>query len=132
MKRVRFSKYTAGDFGIDAQDLMRALADFFLNSGFAAQNSPWSDWNPNTLEALKQAIREALESGELFPEDSRNEMLERLAAMSPEELDELLNNLVRMLMEEGHISLDGEMGAASGQVEQGQEGDGGGEGRTRF
>jgi len=128
MKWVRFSKYTAGDFGIDAQDLMQALSDFFLNSGFAAQNAPWSEWNPNTLEALKQAIREALESGQLFPEDSRNEMLERLAAMSPEELDQLLNNLVRMLMEGGHISFDGEIGAASGQG----EGDSGGEGQTRF
>ena len=122
MKWVRFSKYTADDFGIEAQDLMQALSDFFLNSGFASQFSPYSDWNPNTLEALKNAIREALESGALFPEDSRGEMLERLAAMSPEEMDQLLDNLVRMLMEGEHISLDGQEG----------EGNGGGEGRTRF
>ncbi len=125
MKWVRFSKYTAGDLGIDPQALMQALAPFFLNSGFA---SPYSDWNPNTLEALKQAIREILESGELFPEDSREEMLERLAAMSPEELDQLLDNLVRMLMEEGHISLDGQTDGESGQA----GGMGGGEGQTRF
>jgi Ca-activated chloride channel family protein len=131
MKWVRFSKYTAGDFGIDAQDLMRALSDFFLNSGFASQYAPWADWNPDTLEALKQAIREALESGELFPADSRNEMLERLAAMSPEELDRLLNNLVRMLMEEGHISLDGMFDGENGQVDPSQ-GNSGGDGQTRF
>jgi Ca-activated chloride channel family protein len=118
MKWVRFSKYEASDLGIDAQDLMKALADFFLNSGFSSQYSPYAEWNPNTLEALKQAIREALESGQLFPPDSRSEMLERLAAMSPEQLDELLNNLIRMLMEEGHISLDGEIGPGSGQGEQ--------------
>src|ERR1700691_5204224 len=128
MKWVRFSKYTGGDFGIDAQDLMQALADFFLNSGFASQFSPYSDWNPNTLEALKQAIREALESGQLFPPDSRSEMLERLAAMSPEELDQLLDNLVRMLMEEGHISLDGQIDAESGEG----QGDSGAAGQTRF
>src|ERR1017187_7900505 len=109
MKWVRFSKYEASDFGIDAQDLMKALADFFLNSGFSSPYSPYSEWNPNTLEALKQGIREALESGQLFPPDSRSEMLERLAAMSPEQLDELLDNLIRMLMEEGHISLDGQI-----------------------
>jgi len=135
MKWVRFSKYAADDFGIDAQDLMKALSDFFLNSGFSSPYSPYSDWNSNTLEALKQAIREALESGWLFPEDSRSEMLERLAAMSPEQLDELLNNLIKMLMEEGHISLDGEfdgqMDAESGQGEQ-VEGNSGAEGRTRF
>jgi len=123
MKWVRFSKYTGDDFGIDAQDLMQALADFFLNSGF---NSPYSDWNPNTLEALKQAIRELLESGRLFPPDSRSEMLERLAAMSPEQVDQLVDNLVRMLIEEGHISLDSQSGGETG------EGDSGGEGRTRF
>ena len=32
MKWVRFSKYTGEDFGIDAQDLMQALADFFLKA----------------------------------------------------------------------------------------------------
>ncbi len=126
MKWVRFSKYVAGDLGIDAKDLMQALSDFFLNSGFDSPYSPYSNWNDNTLDALKQAIREVLESGELFPEDSRAEMLERLAAMSPEDLDELLDKLVRMLMEEGHISLEGGTEAPAGQ------GEGGGEGQTRF
>jgi Ca-activated chloride channel homolog len=125
MNWVRFSKYEASDFGIDAQDLMKALSDFFLNSGFSSQYSPYAEWNPNTLEALKQAIREALESGQLFPPDSRSEMLERLAAMSPEQVDELLNNLIRMLMEEGHISLDGEIdgqvGAGSGEGDQNEQ-----------
>ncbi len=39
MKWVRFSKYTGEDLGIDAEDLMRALADFFLESGFNTQYS---------------------------------------------------------------------------------------------
>ena len=125
MRWVRFSKYTAGDFGIDAQDLMQALADFFLNSGFVSEFSPYSAWNPNTLDALKRAIREALESGQLFPPDSRTEMLDRLAAMSPEEVDQLVNNLVRMLVEEGHVALEGEPGDAADQS-------GAGEGPTRF
>ena len=30
MKWIKFSKYTGDDFGIDANDLMQALADFFL------------------------------------------------------------------------------------------------------
>lgn len=107
MKWVRFSKYTADDFGIDAQDLMKALSDFLLNSGFASQYEPNSDWNPNSYEALKEAIRQLLESGELFPEDARSEMSERLAAMSPEDVDRLLENLIRMLVEEGHISFEG-------------------------
>jgi Ca-activated chloride channel family protein len=135
MKWVRFSKYTGGDFGIDAQDLMQALADFFLNSGFASEFMPYPGFSSNTLEALKQAIREALESGQLFPPDSRNEMLERLAAMSPEELDQLLDNLVRMLIEEGHISFEGDPFNAPGESEAGEissQSGGSGEGQARF
>ena len=60
MKWVRFSKYTGEDLGIDAEDLMRALSDFFLNSGFNNPYSGFSEFNPNSLEDLKRAIQEAL------------------------------------------------------------------------
>ncbi len=67
MKWIRFSKYTGEDFGIDANDLMQALADFFLQSGFNNPYMQFSEWNQQTLEDLKRAIQEALESGQLFP-----------------------------------------------------------------
>ena len=63
MKWVRFSKYTGEDFGIDTQDLMQALADFFLNSGFDNPYMRFSEWNQNTLESLKQALMDAIERG---------------------------------------------------------------------
>ena len=50
MKFIKYSKYTGEDFGIDAQDLMKALSDFLLQSGFQAQ---FSEWNSNDLEDLK-------------------------------------------------------------------------------
>src|ERR1700726_3349450 len=106
MKRIKFSKYTGDDFGIDANDLMEALADFFLQSGF---NNPWmqfQEWNQQTLEDLKRAIQEALESGQLFPNDQMQQMLAKLASMSPEQFEQLLENLVRKLAEEGHISTE--------------------------
>src|ERR1700742_4203071 len=106
MKWVRFSKYTGDDFGIDANDLMQALANFFLQSGF---NNPWmqfSEWNSQTLEDLKRAIQEALESGQLFPDDQMQQMLEKLQSMSQEQLDQLLENLVQKLVEEGQISTE--------------------------
>ena len=34
MKSVRYSRYTGDDFGLSAEDLMKALSDFFLQSGF--------------------------------------------------------------------------------------------------
>jgi Ca-activated chloride channel homolog len=122
MKWVKFSKYTGDDFGIDAQDLMDALANFFLESGFNNPYMQFSEWNQQNLEDLKRAIQEALESGQLFPDEQMQQMLEKLAAMSPEQLDQLLENLVQKLAAEGNISVNRESG-------QGQNG---GEGQARF
>src|ERR1035441_7116884 len=100
MKWVKFSKYTGDDFGIDANDLMQALADFFLQSGFNNPYMQFQEWNQQTLEDLKRAIQEALENGQLFPDDQMQQMLEKLSSMSPEKLDQLLENLVQKLAEE--------------------------------
>ncbi len=121
MKWVRFSKYTGDDFGIDANDLMQALADFFLQSGFNNPYMQFSEWNQQSLEDLKQAIQEALESGQLFPDDQMQQMLEKLAAMSPEQIDQLLENLVQKLAAEGHISTDQDAESPPGQG-QGKDG----------
>ena len=120
MKWVNFSKFTGDDFGIDTQDLMNALADFFLESGFGGMG--FSAWDQQSLEALKEAIRQALEKGELFPNDALEQMLERFAALSPEQLDELLEGLVQKLASEGLISVNDQDGL----------GVAGGEGQTRF
>jgi Ca-activated chloride channel family protein len=122
MKWVRFSKYTGEDFGIDANDLMQALANFFLESGFNTQYMPFSEWNQHTLEDLKRAIQEALENGQLFPNDQMQQMLEKLASMSQEQLDQLLENLVQKLAEEGHISVDQDSEVKSSQGAQGRNG----------
>ena len=118
MKYVRFSKYTGDDLGIDAEDLMRALADFFLESGFNTQYSGFQEWNRNNLEDLKRAIQEALDRGDLFPDDRMREMMEKLAAMQPEQMDQLIENLMQKLADEGHISIeqpgDPQAGAGAG------------------
>jgi Ca-activated chloride channel family protein len=123
MKWVNFTKYTGDDLGIDAEDLMRALADFFLESGFNNQ-SGFSQWNQNSLEDLKRAIQEALERGDMFPEDRIREMLEKLAAMSPEQMENLVDNLLQKLADEGHISIeqpsDAEPGSGSGNGPPGE------------
>jgi Ca-activated chloride channel family protein len=120
MKWVNFSKYTGDDLGIDAQDLMNALADFFLGSGFNNPYMQFSAMNAQNLEDLKRAIQEALESGQMFPDDQMQKMLEKLAAMSPEQLEQLLENLVQKLANEGHISVDSPEGSGPGQGREGQ------------
>ncbi|MCU1232241.1 MAG: von Willebrand factor, type [Candidatus Solibacter sp.] len=84
MKWIKYSKYTGEDMGISAEDLLQALSDFLLQSGF---NSQYGEWNEHTLEDLKNAIQQALEKGELFDEEALREMMEQLGKMSPEQMD---------------------------------------------
>jgi Ca-activated chloride channel homolog len=106
MKSVRYSKYTGEDMGIGAEDLLKALADFLLQSGFNTQYMPFSEWNEHTLEDLKNAIQQALEKGELFDDEALQEMMQRLQSMTPEQMDLLLDRLVQKMIDEGHISVD--------------------------
>jgi Ca-activated chloride channel family protein len=96
---------------IDLQSLLGKLADFLLQSGFAGgqQYDPWSDYNEDndrSLEALKQAILDALiESGQFTPE-----LLEALRGDgdedSEEQLAKLLDDLVQRLSAEGYLNVD--------------------------
>ena len=105
MKWINYSRYTGEDFGIDAADLMRALSDFFLESGFQQQFFQFSEWNPEKCGELKEAIRQALLSGELFDPREAERMAEKLDSMSPEELDQLVNRLLQKLVDEGYLTV---------------------------
>ena len=105
MRRVRYSKFTDEDLGLTAEDLMRALGDFFLDSGF----QDW--WNPNpnakqTWEGLKNAILKAMLDGKMFDDEERAQKIrEMLEKMEPEELDKLLTQLAQKLLEDGYIQM---------------------------
>ena len=104
--KIQYSKYTGEDLGIGAEELLQALSDFLLQSGFNNQYSPLSEWNEHTLEDLKKAIQQALEQGDLFDDRNMREMMERLQNLSPEQMEKLLDNLVRKMVDEGHITID--------------------------
>ncbi|PWU11677.1 MAG: hypothetical protein C5B51_02140 [Terriglobia bacterium] len=106
MKWIRYSRYTGEDLGIGAEDLLQALSDFLLESGFNTQYMPFSEWNQHTLEDLKKAIQQALEDGRLFNDENLQEMMERLQNMTPEQMDKLLENLVQKMVDEGHITIE--------------------------
>src|SRR5689334_1946007 len=104
--KIKYSRYTGEDLGIGAEDLLQALSDFLLQSGFNSQYLPFSEWNQHTLADLKKAIQQALEQGQMFNDEALQEMMERLQNMSPEQMNKLLDNLVQKLVDEGHITLD--------------------------
>jgi Ca-activated chloride channel homolog len=110
--KIEYSKYTGEDFGIGAEDLLQALSDFLLQSGFNTQYMPFSAWNEHTLEDLKKAIQQALEQGDLFDNEHMREMMERLQKLSPEQMQKLLDNLVQKMIDEGQITVEQPQGAA--------------------
>ena len=110
MKWVRYGRYTGDDFGLSAEDLMKALSDFFLESGFQNPYMQFSEFNQHSLEDLKQALQRALEQGDFFDPERAEQIRQQLENMSEEELDQLLNRLVQKMADEGYISTEPQSG----------------------
>jgi Ca-activated chloride channel family protein len=105
MKFIKYSKYDADPAGeISMDDLLNALSDYLLQSGF--QDSWYAyDFNQGeqTLDELRQAIQQALESGDLLDENLR-EQLERMQAAG--QFDELIEKLIERMEQENYITVD--------------------------
>jgi Ca-activated chloride channel family protein len=114
MKSVRYGRYTGEDLDISAEDLMRALSDYFLQSGFDNPYMQFSEMNENSLEALKQAIEAALLNGDLFDPERADQMREALENMGDQELSQLLSRLVQKLVDEGYINTEKTGGRGKG------------------
>lgn len=103
MKRVRYTKYT-GDLAseINLEDLLQALSDYFLDSGF---QDPYSQFQSEdkTLDDLREAIRQALESGDFLDE----QMQQDINDLSEQgKLDQLIDKLLDRLQQENFISTE--------------------------
>ncbi len=104
MKRIRYSKYVPDPAGeMSMEDLLSALSDYFLQSGF--NDNFWYELpeGEQTLDELKRALEQALLNGEMFDE----EMRDRLQQMQMEgELEELIEKLIERMQQEDYISID--------------------------
>jgi Ca-activated chloride channel homolog len=104
MKRIRYSKYVPDPAGeMSMEDLLSALSDYFLQSGF--NDNFWYELpeGDQTLDELKRALEQALLNGEMFDE----EMRDRLQQMQMEgELEELIEKLIERMQQEDYISID--------------------------
>ena len=104
MKRISYSKFSEEDLGIEMEDLLRALSDFFLQSGYQNPYMQMTEFNEHTLENLKDAIQQALESGDLFSPEQMEQMRQRLQEMSSQQRDQLVQNLVDKLEQAGYVN----------------------------
>jgi len=112
VKSVRYSRFTGDDFGLSAEDLMKALADFFLESGFHNSHMQFGEWNQHSLDELKQAIEQALQRGELFDPERAEQIRQQLESMSEEQLDQMLSRMAQKLVDEGYINAESQAGGA--------------------
>ena len=118
MKWIEYGRYTGEDLGISAEDLMRALSDFFLQSGFEYQYVGFSEFDKHSMERLKEAIEQALRNGDMFDQQMADSMRERLEEMSPEEFNQLVNRLAKKLADEGYITGEPQQGNEKDQEKQ--------------
>jgi Ca-activated chloride channel family protein len=104
MKRIRYSKYVPDPAGeMSMEDLLSALSDYLLQSGF--QDSMWYEMpeGEQTLDELKRAIENALLNGEMFDENLRQQIEQMMA---DGQLDELIEKLIERMQQEDYISVD--------------------------
>src|ERR1035437_8551201 len=105
MRRVRYSKYVADlTDEISMEDLMQALADHLLQSGFEDQFARYQQAGERdqTMEALREAIRKALLNSDLMDEELRQQ-LEQMQAEG--KLDELIEQIIERMEDEDYISV---------------------------
>jgi len=104
VKRIRYSKYVPDPAGeMSMEDLLSALSDYLLRSGF--QDSMWYEMpqGEQTMEELRRAIENALLNGEMFDENLRDQ-IEQMVADG--QLDELIEQLIERMQQEDYISVD--------------------------
>src|SRR6195952_1898368 len=116
MKRTRYTKFT-GDLAssLGLEDLMQALSDFLLDSGFQDPYSNFQDFDgEQTMENLREAIKQALDSGELFDEEAQ----EKYESLDANQVEELIDQIIQKMQEQNFIN------AEEPQEGQGEQGEG--------
>jgi len=108
MKWINYTKFNEDDLGIEVEDLLNALSDFFLRSGFDDPYMQFSEMNHQNLDDLKKAIERALESGDLFNPDQLEQLRQRFEQMKAEQREKLIERLVQKLEESGYVSFEGQ------------------------
>ena len=104
MKCIKYSKYVA-DLAdeMSMEDLLSALSDYMLESGFQSDSMYFQQLDEHSLDALRQAIQQALEMGEFLDEEMR-ERLEQMQADGT--IDDLIERLIERMQQEELISVD--------------------------
>jgi Ca-activated chloride channel family protein len=105
--------------GLSLEELMDELSQFFLQSGFDRGYGEFS--NPDSLDALRQAIIEKLVEMGRIPQSLLDQWLEDPTEGDAKELSELIDQLIQKMVEEGWMQTDNPAPSAFDENGQGVE-----------
>jgi Ca-activated chloride channel family protein len=128
MKRVRYTKYN-GDLAseMELDDLLKSLSDYLLDSGFQDPFAKFAELQGDqTMDNLREAIRQALEAGDLDEQTQQ-----KLDEMSQDQMEQLIEQLIQRMEQENYISIDGPHDPSRMSTTPGNVGNQA-EGETRF
>jgi Ca-activated chloride channel family protein len=119
MKRVRYTKFN-GDLAseMDIEDLLKALSDYLLDSGFRDPYLRFQEMD-HTLDDLREALRQLLESGDMF-DDRIRQQLEQMGEQG--KIDDLIDKLIQRMEQENYISYSQNMSPTQMSQMMGQAG----------
>ncbi len=147
MRKTRYSKWTSESWDdISMQELMEALSEHLLESGFQSQFNRsmrrWSrgrqddfdgddDFDPeNALDQLRRAIRNALRDSGLLDQEQYEQLFDENGNARDNQLEELIDRLIQQLIQEGYLKAIGDQDEIDALLNQGDDGEDG-EGRFR-
>jgi Ca-activated chloride channel family protein len=113
--KYRYTKYVGDDLSeLDLEDLVAKLSDLLLASGFG---SPYGgNEDEQTLQALHDAILDALFNGGVLPEEAIERLLGDPADADQgdarSQLEELIRQIIERMANEGYISMPPDLEAA--------------------
>ena len=132
--KFKYGKYVpslADD--LDLEELVSSLSELLLSSGFQTQFGDGALDGDRTMQALHDAILDALLNGGLLPDDVLEKLFGEQADTAKQQLDELIQQLMERMQEAGYITPSPELDSERQRRAQAGGGDGSGEPeRTKF
>jgi len=120
MSITKYTKWIPSPLdGLSLEELMDELSEFFLQSGFQYGFSDVS--NPHTLDALRQAILEKLVEMGRIPQSLLDQWMENRSEGEAKELDELIDQLIQRMIEEGWMQSQQEAPSSFDESSEGME-----------
>ena len=112
--KYRYTKFTGDELDdLDLEDLVSKLSDLLLSSGFG--NPHGMDEEERTMQALHDAILDALFNGGVLPEETIERLLGDPAdgdqADARSKLEELIQQIIERMAEEGYITTPPDLNA---------------------